>query len=469
MEGRLGFVGRLLPVLVILAGVGGFVTMGERPAVQPEALQSSVLPLVEVVAARQHDGGLTINVDGVAVPYRELLLTSKVAGSISFKAEVCNAGQFVKEGTLLMEIDPRDYSLEVKRLNRELLQADAALDEVDAEIANTKELLKLAGEELKLRQRELERVARLMDRNVGTDAELDTARRNQLQAENSQLALENQSRLLAARRKKLEHSKALVEVQLEKAQLDLKRTKITAPADGVIVMDHVEEGTYVQPGTTLVTLEDTSAVEVRCNLRMEELDWLWRQKDPLHVNAELDPVRADYRFPEAEAEIVYELGGRRYTWQGKLTRYDGVGLDERTRTVPCRVLVENPRKVGLEGSSGLASASPTVSGPPALLRGMFVTVRIEAYPHANLLQLPERAIRPGNEVWLVRDGKLDRASVHVARVTEQGVLIDAARSDLAPGDQVVTTPVATTPKADGLGYIEEGMPVRVKAVSQTEL
>jgi multidrug efflux pump subunit AcrA (membrane-fusion protein) len=469
MKNRLGIFKRLLPVIVLVAGIGGFMAMGGRPPVAPHEQSQAIDPLVEVVTTQKHDRGLTIKVDGVAVPYRELLLTSKVAGSIEFKAQASKAGRFVKQGTLLLEIDPRDYRLEVKRLQSELLEAEAGLHEVDEELANTELLLKLAQEELTLRDNEVARVLRLMGRNVGSDTELDTAKRNQLQARNSQLTLQNQARLLSARRKKLEHSQALVEVQLEKASLDLERTKIVAPADGVIVLDHVEEGTYVQPGTTLITLEDTSAVEVRCNLRMEELDWLWRQKNPLHVNADLDPVQADYQFPETDAEVIYELGGQRFQWVGKLSRYDGVGLDERTRTVPCRVVVENPRHVGLVDSDGLAAHSPTVSGPPALVRGMFVSVRIEAFPNATLLRLPERAIRPGNEVWLVRDGKLDRVKVHVARVTPEGVLIDAARSDLAEGDQVVTTPLAASPKADGLGYIEEGQPVRVKTVSVPEL
>ena len=427
------------------------------------------MPLVEVVATQRHDQGLDFEVDGVAVPYRELLLTSKVAGSIEFKADHCKAGQFIKKDTLLMEIDPRDYRFEVERLQRELKQAQGNIREVDVELANTKELLKLAGDELELRHKELDRVVRLFNRNVGTDSEVDTAKRNELSARNSRLTLTNQERLLTAKRDRLEDAKALVQTQLDKALLDLERTRIVAPTDGVIVMDHVEAGTYVQPGTTLVTLEDTSAVEVRCNLRMEELDWLWRQQDPLQVNADMDPVRVDYKFPATDATVIYELGGQRYTWSGRLSRYDGVGLDERTRTVPCRVFVENPRAVGLEGSEGLAAESPTITGPPALVRGMFVTVRIHAHPQATLLRLPERAIRPGNEVWLVRDGKLDRSRVQVARVTSEGVLIDAARSDLSAGDQVVVTPMTATPKADGLGYIEEGRPVRMKFKPKPQL
>ncbi len=469
MKTKRGLFERLAPLIVIALGVGGFVALGSRPSTKPKGQDKDPMPLVEVVAAEPHDRGLEFDVDGVAVPYRELLLTAKVAGAIDLKADDCKAGRFVKKGTLLLEIDPRDYRLEVEQLKRQLKEAEGNIREVDVELINTQELAKLVSEELELRRKELDRVVRLFNRGVGTDSEVDSSKRNELAARNSQRTLNNQKDLLTAKRDRLEDAKALVQTQLEKAQLDLERTRIVAPTDGVIVMDHVESGTYVQPGTTLVTLEDTKAVEVRCNLRMEELDWLWRQQDALAVRADMDPVQVDYKFPETDVTVIYELGGRRYTWKGKLSRYDGVGLDERTRTVPCRVFVEHPRAVGLEGSDGLTSESPTVAGPPALVRGMFVTVQIHAHPNAMLLRLPERAIRPGNEIWLVRNGKLDRGHVHVARVTPGGVLIDAARSDLSPGDQVVVTPLSATPKADGFGYIEEGQPVHIKSNPKTQL
>lgn len=452
----------LLPLLIILLGVGGFMAMGGRPAVEPEKDKDAALPLVRVVTTEIHQDGLNFEVDGVAVPFRELLLTAKISGAIENKAGNCKAGRFVKKGTLLMEIDPRDYDFEVERLTKELRQAEGNLKELDVELANTQDLLKLAMDEVELRGREVARIERLVGRSVGSDSEIDVARRNEIQSRNSELTLKNQARLLTARRERLEHAMSLVGTQLKKAELDLSRTKIVAPTDGVIVMDHVESGTYVQPGTTLVTLEDTSAVEVRCNLRMEELNWLWRQHDPLQVNTVPDSIQQNYQFPTTDVTVVYGLEGREFTWRGQLARFDGVGLDENTRTVPCRALVSKPREVRLSGSEGLTSTSPSVAGPPALVRGMFVTVRVHAKPQAKLLRLPEKAVRPGNEVWVVRDGKLDRCRIHVARVTGEGVLIDASRSDLEEGDQVVTTPMTATPQADGFGYTEEGMPVRIQ-------
>ncbi|MCA9070633.1 MAG: hypothetical protein KDA84_17000, partial [Planctomycetaceae bacterium] len=142
----------LLPLLIILAGVGGFMAMGGRPPVEPEEAKGETLPLVQVVSAELHQSGLNFEVDGVAVPYRELLLTAKVSGAIENKAENCKAGRFVKKGTLLMEIDPQDFKLEVERLTMELRQAEVSLKELDVEISNTQDLLKLAADDVELRQ-----------------------------------------------------------------------------------------------------------------------------------------------------------------------------------------------------------------------------------------------------------------------------------------------------------------------------
>ncbi len=43
--------------------------------------------------------------------------------------------------------------------------------------------------------------------------------------------------------------------------------------------DLVEENDFVQRGTAVVEFEDTSAVEVKCNLMSEEVAWLSRSKD----------------------------------------------------------------------------------------------------------------------------------------------------------------------------------------------
>jgi len=146
--------------------------------------------------------------------------------------------------------------------------------------------------------------------------------------------------------------------------------------------------------------------------------------------------------------VQYELGGRRYQWQGVLSRFDGIGVDERTRTVPCRVLVANPRDVQILKSG---EGTSNVVGPPALVRGMFVTVSVHAKPGTALLEVPQRAVHPGNTVWQVVDGKLSIRKIRVADSTDDLVLVYSDASGLQPGMKLVSSP---------LTLATEGMAVR---------
>ena len=102
-----------------------------------------------------------IDVDGLVVPFREILLTSEVAGTVKKKNLLCRAGRFVKAGTPLIELDPADYQLELRRLQQELRQAEVSLEEIDVQIENLKELAELVARSRDLQSREVRRLESL--------------------------------------------------------------------------------------------------------------------------------------------------------------------------------------------------------------------------------------------------------------------------------------------------------------------
>lgn len=67
----------------------------------------------------------------------------------------------------------------------------------------------------------------------------------------------------------------LAGTMLERVKLDLERTRVVSPSDGMIVADLVEQDSFVSKGTPLVMLEDTSAAEVKTSLRMDEIARIW--------------------------------------------------------------------------------------------------------------------------------------------------------------------------------------------------
>jgi hypothetical protein len=129
---------------------------------------------------------------------------------------------------------------------------------------------------------------------------------------------------------------------------------------------------------------------------MDELYWIWDQPDAAPQTG-ADGASGDYQIPPTRATVVYRLQDTEYLWDGMLWRIEGVGLDERTRTVPCRVIVRSPRTVWVRDAKGRRRAG---DGPPALVRGMYVAVKVHVKPKAQLLSVPESAVRPGNKIWL---------------------------------------------------------------------
>jgi len=438
----------ILPVALLALGVGGFLAFGSRRPLATQIDKVKAAPLVTTVPVKAHKGGLDIRVDGVVVPYREVQLAAEVSGRITKKADVCNAGWFVEKGTLLFEIDPRDYDLEIRRFEQEFRQAEISIKELDVEIENTEALLQLAEDKLKLQLNEMARLEKLSGKNYVTDSQLDQERQNVLAARNAMLTLRNQKSLLTTRRSRLESAKEFAILQREKALLDRMRAEVRSPINGVVIEDSVELDAYVNKGAPLVTIEDTSKVEVKCSLRMGELYWIWRQPAPTSVGREPSD---GYRITKTPATVVFELGSRKYAWDGVLSRYDGIGVDEKTRTVPCRITIDNPRDARVLGNQ----AKPgTWSGPPAMVRGMFVTVIVHAKPDLSLLAIPERAVQPGSKVWKVENGKLQILKVHVVEIQDDGtVLVHPDKSDLLAGDELITSPM-TAPK--------NGMPVETK-------
>ncbi len=497
------FVGSLwrivLPLLILGVGAGGLYglyLLGTWSKLETQEAAAAEVPLVRTVDVAPHEGGLQIEVDGLVVPHREISLAAEVGGQVRTKAENCEAGSYVEQGQLLIEIDSRDFELEVRRITQELEQADVQLEELEVELSNTQGLVELAQEQLELRKKELARLQKLAEKDYATDSQLDQERQNELSARNQLMTLRNQMQLLRTKRRRLERAKDFTAARLAKAELDLERAKIYAPVDGVIIEDLVEQGDYVAPGTAVVRIEDTSAVEVKCNLRVDELYWLWDQQADEASPSAKSP-QWHYQIPQAPVTVVYRVAGREYHWDGVLWRYDGLGLDPKTRTAPCRVLVRSPREVRYAGAvndqfnvpasrppgaaklaagddpeaepadalrivgqseraaaqanpagrtSGRAAGTDSkppaaLAGPPALVRQMFVRVRIHARPKTRLLRLPEIAVQPGNRLWLFRDGKLRIVKVHVVDVNDDTVIVRSDADGVRSGDQVIVTTI----------------------------
>src|SRR5690606_21390771 len=248
--------------------------------------------------------------------------------------------------------------------------------------------------------------------------------------------LDNQLKSQQQQQKTLAAARRLAATQLKRARTDLERTSVSAPVAGTIVTTDVEEGDYVKVGDPLFRINDTDDMEISCQLRVEELYWIWMQAGSFSGDAPgTDEVI--FEIPRTPVEVAFEFKGVEYLWAGELSRYDGTGLDPATRTIPCRVLVENPTEVRIGGDGRRGPVAP-----PTLFSGMYVKVRIPVDPPIPLVKVPTTAVQPGGEVWLAREGALDIQKVTLARLNGTGALLIPSTAGPQPGDAVIVSPLA---------------------------
>ena len=419
------------PIAILLFGLAGFfVLKGLKKDPPRKEDNEDHTATVETVTAVPHSIGFDIQATGLVVPFREITVPAEVAGRIFSKKDYCRAGRYIAEGKELLQIDKKDYEF----VRDESL---GAIEELRSEVTSTESLLKIANRQLEIEKRDYERETKL--RGVVSSADLDQAERELLAAQNSVATLQSQLSNHKAREKRLDAA-------FRRAKLNLDRTTISSPVSGVIVEDMVEEDAFVQAGTTLVTIEDTSKAEITCNLRKEDLQWLWLSQSERSPQ-KIDQVVRDYEIPKAEVEVHYDLLGVLHKWDGRLDRFDGIGLDSKTRTIPCRIVVDEPRDVSLVEKS--ANTAP--SSPPALLRGMYVTVQIKTNPMLPLWRISKDSLRPGKFIWIVRDGKLSKRNVRIAQSLKDDIIVHIENGQFSEDDRIVISPLA---------YPHEGLEVR---------
>lgn len=399
----------VLPVALIAAAFGiaslfGTVENAKRPSLDDSRLGrlKSLQPVrIEPLRTLKETGRkLTLAVDGTVVPFREANVAAEVAGRVVEKSDKCEAGQYVRKGELLMKIDATDYELEVERLSKQKEQAYQAIRELDQEVVNTNKLIDVAKQDVDLQRKELERQQSLPS-GFASRKEIDQANRAVLSATQQLVTVQNQYDLLAKRRASLEAAEQLAATQLRAAQINLDRTEIVAPIDGVIVREEADLNTFVSRGATLVIIDDTSKAEIASSLRMDQLYWVLDQarKDRTSSGAiakqQIEGAQS-YDLPATPAIIEYSVSGRPglvYRWKGELLSYNGIGLDRDTRTVPVRVVVDNPRQLVD------ASGNPvTTQSAAAIVRGMYVEVKLQITPTTPLVIVPANALQPGNRV-----------------------------------------------------------------------
>lgn len=365
----------LLPLLVVVLCVLAAKTVianRPEPKTRPQFKTSTA---VEATRLAPQSYTVTLKTQGEVSPAIEGSLVAQVAGSITEVSEKFVIGGSFRKGDVLAKVDPRDYEIALTLARANLAQARALLAEEQARADQA------AGDWKKLGRK-------------GTPSAL-TLRKPQL----------------ASARANLEGA----EGQVQRAQLDLERTNITAMYDGRVRSTQVSLGQYVNPGSALAQTYTTGSAEIRLPFTSNQMKF----------------VDMNGAIAKRQSIQLKESGGSDNQWTATMERSEGI--DPTSRQYYAVARVDNP----------YALAIP-------LDFGQFVEAEVTGLTLDNVFVIPRSALREDKSVLLVDDiGTLQSRDVVVAWKDAEVAVIS---SGLEAGDILNIT---------SLGSITNG--TRVKA------
>jgi HlyD family secretion protein len=162
----------------------------------------------------------TVSAPGSIEPKRLIKISSQVSAKIL--ALPFEEGQLVKEGDVVIRLDPQDLVAALDSAKAGLRGQEASLGGADAALINAR--------------LSYERIQQLDETGDATKSELDAAQASYLQAQSNREVLVHQ----------IEQARA----QIVRAQKDLDNTTISSPINGIITSLNAEVGETVIVGTT---------------------------------------------------------------------------------------------------------------------------------------------------------------------------------------------------------------------------
>jgi membrane fusion protein, multidrug efflux system len=208
--------------------------------------------------------------------------------------------QEVKQGGLLLEIDPRDYEAKLAQAQANLTAARSQLEQAQAQFASDvarvdQESANLVAVEAQAAyaKTDLARKKAIGISGVSQDqidiaeTQVNSTGADVLVARNKINAAQAQTRLSLATVGTAKANIAQSEAEVRQAELNLSYTKITAPDTGYVTHRTVEQGAYVQSGQSLLAIVPKNAWIV-ANFKETQLKHM-RPGQPVAVEVDAYP------------------------------------------------------------------------------------------------------------------------------------------------------------------------------------
>ena len=369
---RVIFTSRFLPVIILIFGL--FISF-VISSTEPKPNKGIEIPKPTAVFydnPQKKDITLRVTTNGEVRSVTEINVIPQVSGRIIQVADEFIDGGNIKKGQPLIWIDDRDYRL--------------ATISAESRVAQAKKLLEREIAESELAKKDWEELG------------------------------EGEASPLTLRIPQLEEARALLnaaEADLEKAKLNLERTVINLPFDGLIKKKNAGIGQYVNAGSILGSAFSTEKVLIPLPLTDTELSYLGL------------PLGYESKGYFDGPKVVFRsyISRKNIEWLGRITRTSG-SIDSQTRLVYAYAEVLNP-----------------YDEDPPLAIGTYVDAEIEGNFISNGFILPIAAIKNDNEIYVIdQNSKLKIKKIEIVGTEEDKVIV---KGDISELDMVVISTINT--------------------------
>lgn len=386
----------LLPILFVAAGVLVFQYLTDSKVSHPVPTPKEKTWSVQTRILQPGKYSPEIEIQGkVEAPER---FRAAAPGTGWVESVAVREGDQVRLGALLVKLDPRDFVTALTQAEADLADIQAQL--VESEIRHAQNQAALVQEKniLALSQKAVTRSLRLKKQSLSSDSALEDVQQKLMR----QQLLVNQRELevksYASKTLQLEARQKRAQAILEQAQRALQRSQAIAPYDGIVSAVNVSAGGRVNAGTEMVTMYAPDSLEIRALIPGRYQGELAETLDKGVPLKAIDPQNG------AEYQLVRLAGEARPG-----------------------------------GVDGFLQAG--VSGDSRISPGSILTLMLKRPAQDDLFRVPSSAIYDNSRIYLLHDGRLSAASIHIvgqARETQERVRL-VRSEDIKSGAQLVLT------------------------------
>jgi HlyD family secretion protein len=339
---------------IIYVVIGVVLVLGAVIGVIAAARGGTKIDPSKLAKVERGDLAKSVVATGKVEPITKVEIKSKASGIV--KKLYVDAGDRVKKGQLLAELDKEEIEARVAQAKAQTEASEASLKGTQADLERAK--VDAEGPDVPMLKRAYDRAQGMAKEGVVSQSALDDAQKNYELALNKQNVAKAQLQVLHAKIGQAQAQVAQDHANLKQLLEQLGYTTITSPIDGIILSRDVEVGDAV---SSILVLGSTAT------LIMTEGDI-----SEVYVKGKVDESDIGKVYMSQPARIKVE-SFKDKTFNGKVTKISPMGVEkDNVTTFEVRVSINNP--------GGELKAAMTANA------------EIILEEHKGVLQIPEGAI-----------------------------------------------------------------------------